>query len=527
MSTNNSWNSPYLTANGQLLIGSAGNEPVAATITAGSNTTIINDAGSISVNFSNNSTTLAWTDVTSTGQSCTATNGYIADNASPVNMSLPAICSVGDDIRFVNNNTGGFNIFPAGGQQINFILQNVTYPQYLVTTSSSAAAHLVCTKANSAWNIISHEGTYTYGPIPAPGNTVFVGLSSMFLKTDGSAWGTGRNNVGQLGNLTTTNYSSPVSVIGNHSFTQLATGYYYTMALKADGSCWGWGSNDSGQLGNKTRVSYSSPISVVGNHSFIQIAAMYDELSTMALKADGTCWTWGENSWGQLGNNTRISYSSPVSVVGNHSFIQIATNSRSLSSNCFGLKADGTCWAWGGNVYGNLGNNTTTSYSSPISVVGNHSFIQIAANGANTYGLKADGTCWAWGYNTYGQLGNNTETSYSSPVSVVGNHSFIQVSASYYAGFGLKADGSCWAWGNNDYGNLGNNSNSARSSPVSVVGNISFSRLAPSQNIANCGDALQANGNLWGWGENTYGGFDNNTAGTSYSSPILIVNLLL
>ena len=469
MPTNNSWNSPYLTANGQLLIGSAGNPPVAATITAGSNMTIINGTGSISVNFSNNSTTLAWTDVTSTGQSCTASNGYIADNANLVDMNLPAICSVGDDIQLASNNTGGYTIWPASGQRVNFYSQSVTYPRFLFTSSIAAAAHLVCTKANSEWNIISHEGTYS-APILEPGSIAFVGFSSVFLKTNGSAWGTGNNFSGQLGNNTKTGYSSPISVVGNHSFTQLATGGYYTLALKVDGSCWAWGYNSDGQLGNNTKTGYSSPISVVGNHSFIQVLA-------------------GDSA-------------------------------------SYGLKADGSCWAWGYNGYGNLGNNTRTSYSSPISVVGNHSFIQISAGYAASYGLKADGSCWAWGDNSDGQLGNNTKTSYSSPISVVGNHSFIQIAAGVVACYGLKAEGSCWAWGANTYGQLGNNTTTGYSSPISVVGNISFSRLVMVElSSSNCGGALQANGNLWGWGDNTNGGFNNNISGNSYSSPIVIANL--
>ena len=130
-----------------------------------------------------------------------------------------------------------------------------------------------------------------------------------------------------------------------------------------------------------------------------------------------------------------------VSVVGNHSFTHIAG-----SLTTFGLKADGSLWAWGYNAHGEIGNNTTTSYSSPVSVVGNHSFIQIsAAYVESAYGLKVDGSVWAWGSNSNGQLGNLTTTSYSSPISVVGNHSFIQISAGSdgATGFvaGLKADG--------------------------------------------------------------------------------------
>ena len=252
---------------------------------------------------------------------------------------------------------------------------------------------------------------------------------------------------------------------------------------------------------------------------------MYTSHFTMALKADGTCWGWGGNSYGQLGNNTRTSYSSPISVVGDHSFIQLATTGGPTSGGCLGLKADGTCWGWGGNSYVNLGNNTMTSYSSPISVVGNHSFIQITANSGASYGLKADGLCWSWGGNEYGEIGNNTLTYYSSPVVVVGNHSFIQISAGYLFCFGLKADGSCWGWGYNGNNNLGNNTTgNSYSSPISVVGNISFSKLVQLQNTAYCAGALQNNGNFWVWGRNNYGGLCNNTT-TDYASPILIYNI--
>jgi len=140
-------------------------------------------------------------------------------------------------------------------------------------------------------------------------------------------------------------------------------------AYKTGGLMWNWGCNSYGQIGNSTvPTSYSSPVAVVGAHSFVMIEAGLT--NDIGLKQDGSAWVTGANDFGQIGNNTATSYSSPVAVVGAHSFIQVATGAR----NCFGLKVNGSVWAWGNNQSAALGTGNTTSYSSPVQVVGNHSF---------------------------------------------------------------------------------------------------------------------------------------------------------
>jgi alpha-tubulin suppressor-like RCC1 family protein len=139
-------------------------------------------------------------------------------------------------------------------------------------------------------------------------------------------------------------------------------------------------------------------------------------------------WAWGANISGQLGDNTETDRSSPVSVVGGFTdWVQISAGGDHTAA----VRANGTAWAWGNNQFGRLGDNTTTSRLSPVSVVGGFTdWVQISAGGSHTTAIRSNGTAWAWGSNLTGQLGDNTVTTKSSPVSVVGGFTdWVQISA--------------------------------------------------------------------------------------------------
>lgn len=364
-------------------------------------------------------------------------------------------------------------------------------------------------------------------------DTVYSKINDISVKTESKNWDMwvleenngvnilswGWNTSGQLGDNTITNKSSPVLIAGNHEFVDIAHGAacynnQFIAALKKDGSAWAWGRNFEGQLGDNTITNKSSPISVVGNHSFIKISS--GENNTLALKKDGSVWAWGNNASGQLGNNTTTNRSSPVSIVGNHSFIEIMAG----SSTCAALKADGSVWTWGLNNYGQLGNNSLISSSSPVSITGNHSFIAIFGNGQYFMGLKEDGSVWAWGLNNVGQLGTGNTSNYSSPVSIIGGHSFKAISCGYTFAMALKEDGTVWTWGEGTFGALGDNTTISKSSPIAVVGNHKFVQIFAGNKHAF---ALKEDGRLWGWGEGAYGKLGNNST-TNKSSPIAITN---
>ena len=363
-------------------------------------------------------------------------------------------------------------------------------------------------------------------PVSVVGAHSFSAISggnaySLALKSDnGSAWAWGLASSGQLGDNTITNRSSPVSVIGAHSFTAISTENSASLALKGgDGSAWAWGLGTSGQPGDNTATSKSSPVSVVGAHSFSVISGGGNY--GLALKSDnGSAWAWGNNSIGQLGDNTGANRSSPVSVVGAHSFSKISTG----SSNSYALKSDGSVWAWGTRLSGAIGNNESDLVASPVSVVGAHSFNAISGGTSFSLALKSnDGSIWTWGLGNNGQLGDNTIANKSSPVSVVGAHSFSAISAGSQSAFSLALksnDGSTWAWGLGGGGRLGDNTVANKSSPVSVVGAHSFNII-----VAGTSHSLavkSSDGSAWAWGFGTSGQLGDNTI-LSKSSPISVV----
>lgn len=352
------------------------------------------------------------------------------------------------------------------------------------------------------------------------------GYSSFAFKDKGELWAWGDNSLGMLGTGNTVSYSSPVLVVGNHNFIQLYTGEH-TVALKSNGEAWAWGYNTYGQLGDNSRTIRYSPVPVIGNHKFIQISA--GRYHTLGLKSNGEIWGWGYNSNGELGGNTTSSKSSPVLVVGDHSFVQICAG----YNNGYGLKSNGEIWAWGSNNYGQVGDGNLFNRSSPVLVVGSisdtyiksyvrHSFIYVTAGGGypgHALGLKSNGEVWSWGYNSSGQLGNLTRTSASSPVLVVGNHSFIHISAGIDYSLGLKSNGQIWSWGLNTNYRLGTGNSISYSSPVLVIGNHSFKYMSCSQ---ESGYGLKSNGELWAWGYNNYGQIGDDTR-TARSSPVLVI----
>lgn len=342
-----------------------------------------------------------------------------------------------------------------------------------------------------------------------------TGYTGNALKANGECWVWGYGPT--LGNNTTTNITSPVQVVGNHRFIQTDISSSHSVGVKDDGTTWCWGTNFYGNLGDNTVTSRSSPVQVVGGHSFVEAFCGYQ--CSIGLKASGQAWTWGRNDFGQAGNQQYYtSYSSPVQVVGNHSFIAVFM----ASQTCFGLKDNGQVWGWGRNQEAQIGNNSTGDAVSPVQVVGNHVFIDIKTNGSSSMGLKANGEVWSWGVNNWGQLGHNTLTNTSSPVKVIGNHSFESICMDYNgASYGIKSDGRIWAWGVSSYGELGTGAfNTSYSSPVQVVGSHSFISMYSGNKLAR---ALKADGSVWSWGLNDYGQCGNGVTGSSYNSPVQVI----
>jgi len=267
------------------------------------------------------------------------------------------------------------------------------------------------------------------------------GYHSLGVRTNGTAWAWGCGTQGRLGTNNTITRSSPVSVVGGFTdWCYVAAGTEHSLGIRNNGTAWGWGRGDSGQLGDNTAANRSSPVSVVGGFTdWCQLSTNCQH--TVGVRANGTAWAWGNGADGKLGTNNTITRSSPVSVVGGFTdWCQVsAGNIHSL-----GLRSNGTAWAWGKNE-GTTGDGTNISRSSPVSVVGGFTdWCQISAGDCHSLGLRSNGTAWAWGLNEQGRLGSGNVTNRSSPVSVVGAFTdWCQVNAGRQHSLGLRATNFC------------------------------------------------------------------------------------
>jgi alpha-tubulin suppressor-like RCC1 family protein len=334
-------------------------------------------------------------------------------------------------------------------------------------------------------------------------------------------WAWGFNALGRLGDNTTTHRSSPVQTVsGGTNWKLVAGGSYHTTAIKTDGTLWTWGRNSSGGLGDNSRTHRSSPVQTVsGGTNWKQVAGGYE--LTAAIKTDGTLWLWGRNIDGELGDNTRLDRSSPVQTVsGGTNWKQVACGTELTAA----IKTDGTLWLWGRNdLSGKLGDNTVINRSSPVQTVSSGTnWKLVACGGEHAAAIKTDGTLWTWGFNSNGQLGDNSVTSRSSPVQTVsGGTNWKQVAGGYLNTAAIKTDGTLWTWGRNTEGQLGDNTTTHRSSPVQTVsGGTNWKQV---DNGLYHTVAIKTDGTLWGWGRNDIGGLGDDTR-NDRSSPVQTVS---
>jgi len=352
-------------------------------------------------------------------------------------------------------------------------------------------------------------------------------------KTGGELWiwGGAYNepwNSGKLGLNDMTQYSSPVQMgsdVGwaanptiNAEDNKNFTSEKRAGAMKTDGTLYIWGNNNYGQIGDNSAVLKSSPVQIPGTTwKNIHIAG-YNNESTAVIKTDGTLWTWGRNQYGQLGQSNTTHKSSPTQVPG--------TTWKSVymsGTNGGAVKTDGTLWTWGRNDdNGQLGHNSLTNEQSPKQVGSDTDWKQIAGGGdISQIWLKTNGTLWAVGS---GQFGINTGSiKRSSPVQIPGT-TWAKTSASHANGaMALKTDGTLWGWGKNFYGRLGQNSinspdNNWISSPVQIPG-TTWNDISEYSEMPI---ATKTDGTLWGWGNGGYGRLGQNTPTSRYSSPVQI-----
>lgn len=264
------------------------------------------------------------------------------------------------------------------------------------------------------------------------------------IRKNGTLWGWGANAYGQIGDGTTQPRSSPIQIGTDANWCRVKRHQWATIAIKTDTTMWVWGSNSLSA--NTQAVSTCSPVQVPGTG---WVDAFPGQAATFAIKNDGTMWAWGNQQAGVLitpSGQTNGYNRTPETVIGGGTWITAASG----IAHGIGIKSDGTMWGWGENGCGNVGDNTTISRSSPVQVVGSFTDWCAASAGENTSaGIRTNGTIWAWGRNFYGRIGDGTNTPRSSPVQVAGGFTnWCHVNVSYGGPTtAIKTDGTVWYWG--------------------------------------------------------------------------------
>jgi alpha-tubulin suppressor-like RCC1 family protein len=216
--------------------------------------------------------------------------------------------------------------------------------------------------------------------------------------------------------------------------------YLGVLAIKTDGTLWSWGWNNFGQLGLGDTAPRSSPVQVGALTNWSKLNSSSSPYSGAAvIKTDGTLWTWGKNNTGQLGLGNTTNYSSPkqVGALTTWSSVSMAGNYTVVSTSA--VQTDGTLWTWGSGLDGALGRGNTTSYSSPQQLGALTNWSKTNGGLLCMSAVKTDGTLWAWGANSSGQLGQGNVIRRSSPVQVGAETYWTDLAMGQQQMFALRA----------------------------------------------------------------------------------------
>ena len=281
---------------------------------------------------------------------------------------------------------------------------------------------------------------------------------------DGTVKCWGANYNGGVGDGTSGTFRLPVSVVGLTNVVGLGIGIYrHSCARINDGTVKCWGLNDYGQLGDDSTTERNTPVSVSGLTNVVQISAGISH--SCARLSDGTVKCWGRNHVEQLGDGSNMNRHTPVSVSGLTNVVQISAGGY---HNCARL-SDGTVKCWGYNPFGELGDGTNMQRNTPVSVSGLTNVVEVRSGRYKSCARINDGTVKCWGLNDYGQLGDGSTTNRNTPVSVSGLTNVAGISVGYYHTCARFQDGTVKCWGRgDDYGQLGDGSSTNSLTPVSV-----------------------------------------------------------
>jgi alpha-tubulin suppressor-like RCC1 family protein len=349
------------------------------------------------------------------------------------------------------------------------------------------------------------DGT-THGrltPVPVSELTGVVQVAAgedhvVALRDDGTVWTWGSNQFGQLGDGTAAGHRTVPDVVpGLDGVVAVSAGARHSMALRSDGTVWGWGDNDEGQLGDGSVHSRVAPVAAKNLTRVVAIDG--GGQSSLALDGDGRAWAWGAAAGATLGDVATAA--KPAVVHGLDDAEEVAAGDTFFLVRV----ADGRVWSWGSNSSGQLGigffGEPTQISPSPAALGGRPAVIDVDGGGAHAVAVLADGSVSTWGRNDRGQLGNGTVFTGVRPARVAGVTGAVAASAGNLHTLVATADGRVLAWGANESGQLGDGTTTDHATPIDVPafggGGARATAVAAGASVSY---ALTDDGGVWRWG---------------------------
>ena len=436
-------------------------------------------------------------------------------------------------------------------------------------------------------------------PVQIKAGTLFTkvvaGAShALAIDESGNLYTWGYNNKGQLGSGTTDNANVPTIIMSGTTFKDITAGFESSAAITTDGKLYVWGANEDGQLGDGTTTDSSTPINIQSSTNFNKLAFSTGSNYFIAIDESGNIWGTGENTYGQLGDGSLESKQTLTQITTNTVFTDISIG----YNHTLAIDENGNLYACGSNIDGELGDGTTEGKTELTKIKEGTKFTSVATTWNSSVAIDDKASLYTWGANDNGQLGDGTVTSSLEPklisekeelkfnVTFETNGGFInsgniteykygeeatlptdvinpgcvfegwyetedfsdtavtKISAetigdkTYYAkwnadytkmGFvkvaaggshslALDSKGNLWAWGDNSFGKLGDGTNTNSLIPLKIINEFKEISASSTHSLA-----LTENGDLYAWGRNTDGQLGDGTT-TSRNIPTKIMS---
>jgi alpha-tubulin suppressor-like RCC1 family protein len=439
------------------------------------------------------------------------------DSPSPPSSLLANVISSSQiALAWIDNayNESGFKIerkIGRSGSYVQIAIVSADITSYSDITTPSFAPVTTYYYRVRSYNTVGDSSYSNEGWTAISGDWTDVVIGSIHIigrKSNGTLWAWGSNLGGALGLVDGINRYTPTQIETDSDWAVAvaggSSGMDYNIAFKTNGTIWGWGYNNYGQLGIGDQFNKYIPTQVGTNTNWANISA--GGYHTIACKTNNTLWGWGWNYSGQLGLNDITNRTSPTQIGTESDWSVIATG-----SNCtIARKTNRTIWGWGANGMGQLGLGDNNQRNTPSQIGSVSDWSMISVRYIHALAIKTNYTLWGWGNNTYGQLGLGDLTSRNTPTQISNNTDWVSISAGEEYSVGQKINGTIWSWGCNNYGQLGlGNSGigTERNTPTQIgIATDWTIVLASSASTV----ARKNNGTLWVWGAQFSLGDDSN-----------------